>query len=406
MEQEPESPMRSNAPAGVLALALTAALFSACAATGSVEQAGNDVQQIAEALVESARQRVELSQMRVAVVEIQGIRPGPISLRAAVYPVHHGDQVSEVLEHEFVIALASRLNVVESELSGPSASQVQVSTLSDVASSYGATHLLVGDYQRCDGLLIVSVRLIDAGSKIIVAAARGTVAFPEQEENETWFYGRRWPRVSTAVIPPQLDEPAVMPTQLDEPAQPAEQAEQSAALDLAQVERDEMPPTAEASGANLVTDPAAAGLSSGSNTVQESRAPITQPVPPPTGGIEDFDTWRKRRQAEQAAEEAGEVESTPSTASTAADLSSASDTIRESSAPVTLAAPAQAVPAEDFETWRQRRQVEQAAVEAAEAVDLAKRLGIPLDDVFPWRKDARLAELLGIPWPKHGREQR
>ncbi len=365
MERDPKSPVPSKALAGALALALAATLASACAATGSVEQAGNDVSLIAEELVESARQRVELSQLRVAVVEIQGIRPGPVSLRAAAYPIQHEDQISEVLEHEFVIALASRLNVVESELVGPSTAQVPESTLNEVASSYGATHLLVGDYQRSDGLLVVSVRLIDADSKIIVAAARGTVTFPEREQNESWFYGRRWPRVSVAELPPPLDEPA-------------QRAEPSAPPDLAQVEGSEEPPSAEASGASPVAAPAA----------DQSSAPITLPVTSPTGAVEDFETWRKRRQAEQAAEhageQAGEVQNDPS-ADAAADLPSG---------------------VEDFETWRQRRQVEQAAVDAGEAVDLAKRLGIPLDEVFPWRKDARLAELLGIPPSKHAREPR
>ncbi len=192
MKERRESCGRIRRPwlAGALAAGATS-LFCACLAPGSVEQMGSDVTVLAEQLVESARQRVELNQMRVVVREIHELRPAPVSPRAAAYPVRREDPIGHALEHEFVIALATRVNVVESEMVGPSTAEVSASTLSDLASTYGATHLLVGDYQKSEYVLVVSVRLIDADSHVIVAAARGTVAFPELDEGGGPF-DRRW----------------------------------------------------------------------------------------------------------------------------------------------------------------------------------------------------------------------
>jgi len=168
---------------GARLLAFACVLSPACLAPATEEQAGKDVDVLARELVESARQRVELGQMRVVVRDIRELRSVASGQRNAAQPAHE-DVLGKTLEHEFVIALATRVNVVESELVGPLTAQVPASTLSDLASTYGATHLLVGDYRRGDGLLAVSVRLIDADTHVIVAAARGTVTLPELRERQ------------------------------------------------------------------------------------------------------------------------------------------------------------------------------------------------------------------------------
>jgi hypothetical protein len=84
------------------------------------------------------------------------------------------------------IALANRLNVIESEIVTPRPAE-PASTLGDLASTYGVTHLIVGDISAASGELVVPVRLIDAETHIIVAAAIGTVALPAEKESR-WFF--------------------------------------------------------------------------------------------------------------------------------------------------------------------------------------------------------------------------
>jgi flagellar FlgO protein len=365
MEREPGSPARSRALAKALVLVALALLVFGCATTGP-KLAGTDVSQIAEQLVESARQRVELGQMRVVVRAIEELHPAPTGPRPAGNPVQRTDPISETLEHEFVIALAGQLNVLESELVEPPVSSTTPSTLSEMASSYGATHLLAGDYQRSGDKLVVSVRLIDAESKIIVAAARGTVALPAAERGRSGpFLAERQLESSAAVA---RVEPLQIP---EEVATPAEATVSIPAPEAALVTR-----SSTAGGAP--TAPAA------------SSAPAAPLAAEP---FEDFATWRKNREAQPGAEET--VQPLP---------------------------PSSAVP--DFETWRKER-LEKAAAESkrdestappekspnpsasatgAKAPDspwrtkeLAERLRIPPEELFPWRKDPVLTELLGIP---------
>src|SRR5262249_24885711 len=117
---------------------------------------------------------------RVAVQELHALRRDA-GARTVANGAHVEDAVGIALQHEFVIALAGKLNVVESEAVTPPAAAQAPATLSDVAATFGATHLLLGDYHGREGVLVVSVRLIDAELHVIVAAVFGTAtAAPER----------------------------------------------------------------------------------------------------------------------------------------------------------------------------------------------------------------------------------
>src|SRR5262245_52388404 len=75
---------------------------------------------IANHLAEIAERRVDLSTMRVAVREIHAEVPElpgrPVRLTSTGNLAPDQDPVSLELQHEFVVALSSRFNVLESEL--------------------------------------------------------------------------------------------------------------------------------------------------------------------------------------------------------------------------------------------------------------------------------------------------
>ncbi len=383
MRRELEAPARSRGrwPAVLL---LTAALGGACASTGSVEQAGMEVTVIAEELVESARQRVELSQLRVVVRDIRELVHAPVVINAG-QTLRREDPIGAALEHDFVTALAGRLNVVESELLGPAVQQTTVSTLSELASSYGATHLLVGEYQRSGDALVVSVRLIDAASRIIVAAARGRVSYPDLEPGGPGYFGRlaRSPE-STAPVP--LD---AAPSQVVM-ASPGAGA------------RVEAPRPAATPGAG--GSPAIQAATTGPDVAPEplvsSPASSADQPAPPAAPIEDFETWKRRQQLERAAEVDPAVQEAPATSP-----------------------PAPGRPIEDFETWWKRRLEERASSEGEPAGTVEGSAGSTSSGanpdsapalsrqqpqptgLYPWRSNGRLAELLGIPRKQRPRDR-
>lgn len=338
MELGLESSVRNLASA--LGFTVVTSLTGACATTRSVEQTGDDVSLIADHLVESARQRVELSQIRVVVREIGRLPSPPIDRRATGVPTQRADPISDALEHDFMIALASRVNVVESGILGPTVQQIPAaSTLSELASSYGATHLLVGSYQRNEEVLVVSVRLIDADTKIIVAAARGKVTFPEREETDPLAYARRLAYAPATEIPPPLDGDVRR-----DRARPASSTSPRALASDATVEASPAPVLAAA-------DPPASSEAARGAPPASAGQPVASSLPP-TSGVEDFETWRRRQQLPPT-----------SVAPSGAAASAAPGT------PLSF-------------PWRTRA--------------LAERLDLPEDELFPWRKDKRLAELLAI----------
>ena len=278
--------------ARALAVAL-AAVLAACASSRTKAPQPLDVAGLAERLVEAARQRVELNRVRVVVQEIRPLRFAPPGERAAANPPEGEDAVGVALEHGFVIALASRLNVVESEEIAPAVRHTPANTLGDVAATYGATHLLIGDYQRRRDGFLVSVRLVDAESHLIVAAVAGTVAVPEIALSED---SRRLAAAAPDPAAPRIVRassdvggPAAQP-QVVQPL-----AQQPAALRA---------PAPAPAWSVTVVPPAAATSSPAAPALKH--APTPEPMASadateariPAHEVEDFDTWRARHAAE------------------------------------------------------------------------------------------------------------
>ena len=303
-------------PGPAWALAVTLSIGGACASTSaSVEQTGEDVTLLVDELVEFARQRVELSQMRVLVKEIHELRSAPATVREAAAPVRHGDPISEVLEHELVIALASRVNVVESEFTAPAVTKASAVTLSDVASTYGATHLLAGDYMRSDDQLVVTVRLIDVDTRVIVAAARGKVNCVELETPVQHYYDS-WAAAPASGVPLRFSG--------------------SARHDGQPVQIDAVP-VASAAGVPASATGVDAALRAPAPSAQPSAA--APPAPPSQRYPEDFETWQRRRQTEQGPRPSAKPQTVPPPPS------------QDSSRATLPAQPGVAPAAEDF-PWR------------------------------------------------------
>ena len=171
---------RRRAWTRTLALALVTVGTSGCA---SLFERGLDksVEEIGIRLVDAAQARFNVGSMRVWVYEIHETGPEPVVAvaRYGVQPHHGGDEIGVALEHEFTIALSNHLYLVEAEFYTPLLGRTSGATQGDLAAARGATHLLVGDYQRKGSELLVSVRLVDVESRLIVAAASGVVPLAE-----------------------------------------------------------------------------------------------------------------------------------------------------------------------------------------------------------------------------------
>ncbi len=157
-------------------LALGVIGFIAVSGCASVPAEGRtSLDEIGTQLVEAAEFRANLGAMRVWLYEVHEIQPEAASGRSGVGRGHGDDLIGAALAHEFVIALSGKLNLVDAELFTPQTFQESDASLGDRAAAYGVTHLLVGDYVRSGDELAVSIRLIEADSRLIVAAARGVV---------------------------------------------------------------------------------------------------------------------------------------------------------------------------------------------------------------------------------------
>ena len=324
----------------------------ACAELEPRDEVAGDIDRLAERLVQTARERADLRQIRVWVAEIQQTRPQ--TTRATATP---DDMIGLQLEHELVIALATRLNVVESEFVEPSLAPPARGALSEGATARGATHVLVGDYVRQRDVIQITLRLIDAESRLIVAAARGEVKLAE-----VGLMGfDRWARNGgEALAPPGV----VQGTAVAQPSRIIEQKEVAsaapAAVSVSTPKSTLQPPTAKGTlqpTARATLQPPAA------KATHQPPAPVAATAPPqpevkpssvPATAPEDFESWRQRRQAE-----------------------------RESSASKTVAALDQAARASVDPAVRARRN------------ELA--IGPQENEEFPWRRNPWLARLLGIP---------
>jgi len=130
------------------------------------------IAKIADRLIDAAEMRVDLRQVHACLHDIHALVPeGKVQpAEAAVTRT----TLARELEQEFVLVLHSRMNLVEADLMPPP-SEGEDTQVSSMAKYYGASHLLVGDYSIRDDDLLISIRLVDAESMIIVAAAGGTV---------------------------------------------------------------------------------------------------------------------------------------------------------------------------------------------------------------------------------------
>lgn len=130
------------------------------------------VSSISGDLVQVAETRVNVGAMRLWVEEIH--RTDTAAAHGAFGATHSGgDSLGLILEHEFVVALSRRVNLVDKEAAGNPETATLNPTLTDRAEFYAATHVLVGDYIEQGNDVMISVRLVDAKSRLIVAAASG-----------------------------------------------------------------------------------------------------------------------------------------------------------------------------------------------------------------------------------------
>lgn len=308
----------------------------ACAGLEPDEELGSDVDRLAERLVQTARERADLRQIRVWVAEIHETRPE--TTRASMQETPD-DLIGLRLEHELVIALATRLNVVEAELVEPPPASPRAA-LGESAAARGATHVLVGDYVRQRDALQITLRLVDAESRLIVAAARGEVKLAE-----IGLMGfDRWAKSTT-------DRGTL--------AIPGTAPQQRARVEETTVSQ----PSPGAKGGETAKEATATASVKAPRATLRPPSPAAEPVPPKTAvatssgsrawPVEDFESWRQRR-------------------------------LGESGASQTVAALDQAARASTDSAVRARRN---------ELADQAEEDAEP----FPWRRQTWLARLLGIP---------
>ncbi len=180
-----------STPLPSLAACLLLTLAAGCTTLGIPEKqpsqpyAGDAVAKIADQLVKSAELRADLSTMRVIVYGNQEARPEKgLAYRNLSNPEELGF-ITRELEHEFMLALSGKLHLLDVELAGTNAPKLGQTSIQDAAEHYAATHVLVSEFVRHGDDLVVSARLIEAGTLLIVAAARGVVSVKQLSD-----YGR------------------------------------------------------------------------------------------------------------------------------------------------------------------------------------------------------------------------
>lgn len=155
-------PVRHTTRASALLAAAMVAV--GCSTTPEPMHDQQSVTQIAEQLVEVAEVRADLRHIR-AYVQMKELSPAHNSRPTAA--------LATELEHQLLLALHSRINVVDTQLSRP-----EPETGDDplrAAQFYRATHVVIGDYARDGDDLMVCLRLVDVESKVIVAASEGYI---------------------------------------------------------------------------------------------------------------------------------------------------------------------------------------------------------------------------------------
>ena len=148
-------------------------LASGCAVPSAQYPVDEPVSSIAQRLMHALELRTDLGSVRLFLhpfKETPGSdRPTPPRTRPdAVYAI------AEELEHAFLVALSERLNLIEPELVIDQTIKLGPNDAQRMALK--STHVLVGNYiRRPYNRLVVSVRIVQTSSSLIVAAAQGVV---------------------------------------------------------------------------------------------------------------------------------------------------------------------------------------------------------------------------------------
>ena len=198
------------------------------------------------------------------------------------------DWVSLELQKEVVVAIANRLNVVETELGNANAPDLRRTALHDAADHFGASHFLIGDYVMNGAEVMLSLRLVDAESSLIVSAARGPVRVPGLRGR-----GRSLGLSAAAAGTPALSS-SVQPKASGTPS-----------LDGSYVLAQSDPEDFERWLARQQAKQAARS--------EDFETWLARQRAKPAVSSEDFETWLAREQAKQAAEQAADLaqQSTP-----------------------------------------------------------------------------------------------
>ena len=315
-------------------------IASACQASQPaappVSDAQESVDRLALELVDLASRRVDLSTIRAAILPFR--RAVSASEPSGASPVAQSARVDVPgveLQREFELALANRLHVVEHAEPGESPWNAVPSANAPPGvapdSLRSVTHALLGDYAVRDGRLILSVRLVELESRFVLSAAREAVPL-------TWFSPEA--RAQLAPSAPTKKGQVVV-------ARPTPSATSTSITSASSVQA-------------RVTMPKPRESASSESSRPRSPAPSEAGAP---STIEDFQTWRARRQQ--------------------LDL------------PGQQAAPSEP-PGGPQETQPARPDAQGKTSSAAQAPRAAPRPAASVQ-AFPWRGDGWLARLLGIP---------
>ena len=248
----------------VLALAACATTTHEPVGAPSIE---TSVAEIADRLVDLAELRTDMRSIRTYVHSIDEERPrdeGPV--RAASADANE-ERTSRLLEKEFTLALANSIYVVGSASSSETPETATDADLRELAKIHGATLVLIGEYVRRGADLELTVQLVDAETRVIVAATRGAVP----AEAVGWVAPEPEPMLTEKPSPTEVarsvepDRPAVVPLRLTRGG---------------------------TVGLGAGTADSAAEPSASSFAPAEARPSFSTEKP------EDFETWRARQVAE------------------------------------------------------------------------------------------------------------
>lgn len=187
---------------------LATAPLAACVTPPRVPATAPDVDDavasIAQHLVDAAELRIDPSAMRICVppLEMRDATPGAPERSASELAA-----LRAALQHELVFALSERLHVVDGSVTGE-APQPDDEDLAALVERTAASHALLGHALRTEGELHVAVRLVEADTGLIVAAARADLTTASLVERGAMA----WRPAPAAPAPRELlDRPPVQP---------------------------------------------------------------------------------------------------------------------------------------------------------------------------------------------------